>query len=171
MQQTSRRPNLREVYYCSMDSQLKATILNDLKEAMRSGDERRKTVLRLVNAAIKNEEVNARVDGRGGVLSDADVMALIRREIKQHLESLEEASNNGRADLVAEQQAELDVLNGYLPKQLSREQITELARQAIAEAGATSAKQTGAVMKILMPRTKDIADGKLVQAVVKELLG
>lgn len=154
-----------------MDSQLKSAILSDLKEAMRAGDERRKNVLRLINAAIKNDEVNARVDGRGGVLSDADVLALIRREIKQHQESLEEATGAGRADLAEEQQAELDVLNGYLPKQLSREQIAELARQAIAESGATSAKHMGAVMKVLVPKTKDIADGKLVQAVVKELLG
>ena len=74
-----------------MEAELKTKILNDLKDAMRSGDEAKKNVLRLINAAIKNEEVNARVDARKGVLSDADVLMLVRREIKQHQESLDEA--------------------------------------------------------------------------------
>jgi len=154
-----------------MESQLKARILTDLKDAMRSGDETRKLVTRQLNAMIKNEEVEARTDGRGGVLTDNDVLVLIRREIKQHEESLLEARNNNRDDLVAEQQAELDILRSYLPQQLSREEIEALARATIAEVGATSAKQHGAVMKALQPKVKDIADGKLVNEVVRALLG
>lgn len=154
-----------------MESPLKARILSDLKDAMRSGDETRKLVTRQLNAMIKNDEVEARTDGRGGVLSDNDVLVLIRREIKQHEESLLEARNSGRDDLVAEQQAELDILRTYLPKQLTREEIEALARETVAEVGATSPKQHGAVMKALQPKVKDIADGKLVNDVVRSLLG
>jgi len=154
-----------------MDAPLKTRILNDLKDAMRSGQETRKLVTRQINAMIKNEEVVARTDGRNGVLSDNDILVLVRREIKQHEESLLEARNSNRDDLVAEQQAELDILRIYLPQQLSREEIEALARATIAEVGATSAKQHGAVMKALQPKVKDIADGKLVNEVVRALLG
>jgi uncharacterized protein YqeY len=153
-----------------MDSALKLRIQDELKGAMRSGDETRKTVLRLLVAQIKNAEIEARTDGRGGVLSDGDVLALVRREIKQHDESLLEARQAGRDDLAAEQQAELDILKEFLPQQLSRERIVELARQTIAEINATSARQHGQVMKALQPKVKDIADGKLVNEVVRELL-
>ncbi|MGQ9815306.1 MAG: GatB/YqeY domain-containing protein, partial [Candidatus Roseilinea sp.] len=86
-----------------MESALKQQIQNDLKLAMRDNDERRKVAIRQVIALIKNAEVEARTDGRGGALSDADILALIRREIKQHEESLMEARNAGREDLAAEQ--------------------------------------------------------------------
>lgn len=154
-----------------MEAVLKQRIQDELKAAMRGGDETRKTVLRLLVAQIKNAEVEARTDGRGGVLSDSDVLALVRREIKQHEESLLEAQNAGREDLVAQQQAELDVLKEFLPKQLSREEIVALAKQTIQELNATSPKQHGQVMKALQPKVKDIADGKLVNEVVRELLG
>ncbi|MBX7213454.1 MAG: GatB/YqeY domain-containing protein [Thermoflexales bacterium] len=153
-----------------MDAPLKTRILSDLKDAFRSGDATRKTVLSLLNAGIKNEEIEARVDARAGVLSDADILALVRREIKQHEESLHEAKGAGRADLVAQQTAELTILRGYLPAQLTREQITEIARAVIAEVGAKSPKQQGDVMKALLPRVKDNADGKLVSEVVRGLL-
>jgi uncharacterized protein YqeY len=154
-----------------MDAQLKTRILDDLKAAMRSGEETRKLVTRQLNAMIKNEEVEARTDGRGGAITDNDILVLVRREIKQHEESLLEASNSGRDDIVAEQQAELDILRTYLPQQLTREQIETLARETIAEVGAASPKQHGAVMKALQPKVKDIADGKLVNDVVRALLG
>lgn len=153
-----------------MDSALKTRINDELKAAMRAGDETRKTVLRLLVAQIKNAEVDARTDGRGGVLSDADVLALVRREMKQHEESLLEAKNAGREDLLAQQEAEMVILREFLPKQLSRDEIAEIARQTIAEVNATSSKQHGQVMKALQPKVKDIADGKLVNEVVRELL-
>lgn len=153
-----------------MDAELKTKILNDLKDAMRSGDAPKKNVLRLINAAIKNEEVNARVDARKGVISDADVLMLIRREIKQHQESFDEAKGAGREDLMTEQQVELDILNTYLPQQMTRDQITEAVKQAMTETGATTAKQMGVLMKALMPRVQGKADGKVVQEVVKQLL-
>lgn len=153
-----------------MDVSIKQRLQNDLKEAMRDNDERRKIVVRLLIAGIRNAEVDARTDGRGGVVSESDMLALIRREVKQHEESLVEARNAGRADLVAEQTAELDILKSYLPQQLSREQIAELAKQTIADVKATSPKQQGDVMKALLPKVKDQADGKLVSEVVRELL-
>jgi hypothetical protein len=153
-----------------MEGTLKQHIQEELKDAMRSRDEMKSRVLRFIVAAIKNEEVNARTDGRGGMLSDADVLALIRREIKQHEESLLEARNANREDLAAEQTAELELLRAYLPQQLSREQIIEIAKATVAEVGATSAKQQGLVMKALLPKVKDNADGKLVSEVVRELL-
>ncbi len=153
-----------------MESTLKQQIQTDLKLAMRENDERRKVAIRQVIALIKNAEVEARADGRGGVLSDADILALIRREIKQHEESLLEARNAGRKDLEAEQAAELEILRSYLPRQMSREEIAEVARQVIAEVGATSLKQQGDVMKVLLPRIKDRADGRLVSEIVRDLL-
>ena len=149
---------------------LKAKILEDLKASMRSGNVVQRRVVGLINASIKNEEINARVDARAGVLSDADIMVLIRREIKQHEESLLEAKNAHRDDLVAEQEAELVVLRSYLPQQLSREQVTDIAKQVIAEVKATSPKQQGEVMKQLLARIKDQADGKMISEVVRGLL-
>lgn len=149
---------------------LKAKILEDLKASMKSGNTLQRRVIGLINAAIKNEEINARVDARQGVLSDADILGLIRREIKQHEESLLEAKNANRADLATEQEAELVVLRAYLPQQLSREQVTDLAKQVIAEIKATSPKQQGEVMKQLLARVKDQADGKMVSEIVRNLL-
>lgn len=149
---------------------LKTKILEDLKASMRSGNVVQRRVVGLINASIKNEEINARVDARAGILSDADIMVLIRREIKQHEESLLEAKNAHRDDLVAEQEAELVVLRSYLPQQLSREQVTDIAKQVIAEVKATSPKQQGEVMKQLLARIKDQADGKMVSEVVRGLL-
>ena len=149
---------------------LKTKILEDLKASMRSGNVVQRRVVGLINASIKNEEINARVDARAGVLSDADIMVLIRREIKQHEESLLEAKNAHRADLVAEQESELVVLRSYLPQQLSREQVTDIAKQVIAEVKATSPKQQGEVMKQLLARIKDQADGKMISEVVRGLL-
>ncbi|HEY3291088.1 MAG TPA: GatB/YqeY domain-containing protein [Anaerolineae bacterium] len=153
-----------------MDLTIRQRLQNDLKESMRGNDERRKTVIRLIMASIRNAEVDARTDGRGGVVSDGDVMALIRREIKQHEESLAEATKANRADLEAEQTAELVLLKAYLPQQMTREQIVEIARQVIADVKATTPKQQGEVMKALLPKVKDQADGKMVSEVVRDLL-
>ena len=153
-----------------MDVSLKQRLQNDLKDAMRSGDDTRKLVVRLLISHMRNAEVDARTDGRAGVLSENDMLALVRREIKQHEESLAEARNAKRDDLVTEQTAELELLKAYLPQQLSRDQIVEIAKQVIMDVKATSPKQQGEVMKMMQPKVKDIADGKLVSEVVRELL-
>ena len=147
---------------------LKDKLNDDLKTAMKSGDDTRKAALRSLTAAIKQVEVDTRP--AGGV-SDADILALIQKEAKSRRESIADAQKADRADLVAANEAELKIIEGYLPQALTRAELVELARAAIAEAGATGPKQLGAVMKLLAPRTKGRADGKLVNDVVRDLLG
>ncbi|MBL8046578.1 MAG: GatB/YqeY domain-containing protein, partial [Anaerolineales bacterium] len=104
-------------------------------------------------------------------LSEEDLLALIQKEAKSRRESILDAQKADRADLVVGYEAELAIIESYLPKGLTREELVEMAQAAIAEAGATDAKQQGVVMKILAPRTKGRADGKLVNEIVRELLG
>jgi uncharacterized protein YqeY len=165
---------------------LKDTLNGELKDAMRSGAEVRKTTLRQVLAAIRHAELEQRtaaVKKIGGeptdaqikeleslALTDTDIVAVIQKEAKARREAIADAEKASRPDLVAANQAELDVLEAYLPKALTRDELVELARAAIQEAGVSDAKGLGAVMKILTPRTKGRADGKLVNDVVRELL-
>lgn len=132
---------------------------------MRQGDEVSKRTLRLVLAAIKNAEVEAQAE-----LSEADVLGIIQKEAKRRQETLDELAQVDRPDLVAAEEAELKVLQSYLPEQLGRDEIVQIAQQIIAQVGATSPKQMGQVMKALMPEMKGRADGKLVSQVVRELL-
>ncbi|MGH2522587.1 MAG: GatB/YqeY domain-containing protein, partial [Anaerolineales bacterium] len=112
------------------------------------------------------------VDQRAAAgLGEAEVLAVLQKEAKSRRESIADAQKAGRDDLVADNQAELRLIEGYLPQPLAREELVEMAKAAIAEAGATDLKQLGAVMKLLTPRTKGRADGKLVNEVVRELLG
>lgn len=144
---------------------LKEQLRADLKHAMRQKDEVRKRTLRMALAAIKNREIEVR-----GELSDADVVVILHKEAKQRRETLDELAQVDRPDLVAAEQAELKVLTEYLPQQLSREEIADLARQVIADLGAEGPRQMGQVMGTLMPRLKGRADGKLVNEVVRGLL-
>jgi len=143
---------------------LKETLQADLKEAMRQNDTVRKTALRLVLAAVTNAEIER------GPLSDADIQAIIAKQVKQRRESLAAFQKGGREDLMAQEEAELKVLSAYLPQQMSRAEIEELAAQVIAQVGATSPRDLGKVMRELMPRVKGRADGRLVNEVVRELL-
>lgn len=145
---------------------LKDRLNDDLKDAMRSHDMTRRDTLRLLLAAIKQVEVDTRKD-----LSDADLEQVLTREAKRRRESIEGFEKGGRADLVAKEQGELRLIESYLPQQMSRAEIESLARQAIAETGATAPAQMGAVMQKLMPQVKGKADGKLVNQIVRELLG
>jgi len=144
---------------------LKQQLQDDLKRAMREHDEVRKRTLRMALAAIKNKEVEVQRE-----LDDADVAAILQKEAKQRRETLDELHQVDRPDLVASEQAELDVLIEYLPKQLGRDEIAELARQVISDLNADGPRQMGQVMGALMPRLKGQADGKLVSQVVRELL-
>jgi hypothetical protein len=103
-------------------------------------------------------------------LSETESLAALQKEAKAHRESIADAAQAGRADLVAANEAELRIIEGYLPQQLTRDEIAALAEAAIAEAGVAGPTQIGAVMKILSPRTKGRADGRLVNEVVRELL-
>jgi uncharacterized protein YqeY len=143
----------------------KQQLQDDLKDAMRAQDEVRKRTLRLALTSIKIKEVEVGVE-----LTDTDVAAVLQKEAKQRRETLDELDQVDRPDLAAAQQAELEILEAYLPQQLTQEELEELARQAIADANAESPGDMGQVMRILMPQVKGRADGKLVSQVVREQL-
>ena len=169
---------------------LLAQLNNDLKTALKAGDEVRKTTLRQALAGVKQAVLEKRTatasaarKKQGGELTEAqltdlekttvgddEVIAVLQKEAKARREAIADAQQAGRPDLVAANEAELRLVEGYLPQMLTREALVELARAAIAEAGVADAKGLGAVMKLLSPRTKGRADGKLVSDVVRELL-
>ncbi|MCK4473538.1 MAG: GatB/YqeY domain-containing protein [Anaerolineae bacterium] len=144
---------------------LKDKLTEDLKQAMRQGDEQRRSTLRLVMAAIKNAEIEKRRE-----LEEGELLAIIAKEAKQRHESIAQFERGGRQDPADREEAELQILLAYLPEQLSQEEIEAQARQIIEEVGATSPAQMGQVMRRLMPLMQGKADGKLVNQVVKELL-
>jgi len=144
---------------------LKDQLQNDLKAAIRGNDSVRKDTLRLTIAAIKNAEI-----AKIGALSDDEALAVLRTEAKRRRETLAELEKAGRADLLEVERAQLAVLTGYLPQQMSREQIAEVARSVLERMGHPGAAQMGLVMKQMMAEVKGKADGKLVQEVVRELM-
>lgn len=144
---------------------LKDQLQADLKQALLSKDERRKTVLRVVLAEIKNAEI-----AKIGELSEAEQTAVLQSEIKKRRDALDEMQRANRLDLLPEARAQLDSLLAYLPKQLTRDEIEAAARQVIAELGVSGPSAMGAVMGKLMPQLKDKADGKLINQVVRDLL-
>lgn len=149
---------------------LKDQLNADLKEAMKAGDDVRKNALRAILAAIKQAEIDRRASQPAG-LTDDDLIALLQKEVKARRESIADAEKAGRADLTAVPLADIAIYESYLPQALSRAELEDLARAAIAEAGVDSPKGLGAVMKILSPRVKGRADGKTVNDVVRALLG
>ncbi len=144
---------------------LKQQLRENLKEALRARDARRKSVIRMALAAIVNAEVE-----HGGDLDDADVIAVLRGEARCRRDTIAELQQANRPEMLAKEEAELVMLEEYLPKLLSREEIAEEARQGIAEVGATGMGQMGPVMRQLMPKLKGRADGRIVNQVVRELL-
>lgn len=149
-------------------SDLAARIPEDMKAAMRAKDAVSLNVLRalktaMTNAAIEKGHLSATLD-------DAEIAAIIRKQIKQRQDSFEQFTNAGRAELAATEQAEMDVLAKYLPAALTPEQIGELVAAAIAETGASSKADMGKVMKLAQERAAGRADGKLLsQEVAKRL--
>ncbi len=149
---------------------LREQLADDLKEAMRAQDEARKRTIRSVIAAIKQAETQLDSAGQRVALENEDILAIVAKQAKQRQESIAEYGKAGREDLVAEEQAELAILEEYLPRQLGREEIEAEARQAIEELGATGRQDMGKVMRLLMDRLRGRADGKVVNQVVTELL-
>ena len=143
----------------------KTNLNQALKDAMKSGDETRKRTVRMVLAAIKQVEVDKRIE-----LDEAAVIAILQKESKTRRESLEEAKKADRQDLVAAAQAEIDILNTFLPQSMSSEELRELARQAISETGASGPADMGKVMKAMLPKVAGRAPGDQVSAAVRELL-
>ena len=144
---------------------LKENLESDLKQALRTKDEPRKTTLRLALAAIKNAEI-----AKGRQLDENELIAVMSQQAKQRRESIAQFAEGGRQDLVAQEEEELRILMDYLPPQLSEKEITSLALEAIDQVEATSLAQMGEVMRVLMPQLKGKADGQVVSAIVKGLL-
>ena len=137
-----------------------------LKEAMIQKDAVRRDVLRLTISLFKQVEIDERRD-----LTGDDTIAILQREIKKRRESIDEARNAGREDLAEQGETELALIEVFMPRQLSRDEIAVLVQDAIRETGAASPKEMGKVMNVLMPKVKGQADGKLVNEVVREQLG
>lgn len=136
-----------------------------LKESLRTGDETRKRTLRMALAAIHNTEVERR-----GSLDEAEILAILQKEIKTRRETIADAQRAQRPELITEAEAEISILESFLPQSLTTEELEKMARQAIAEVGATSVKEMGQVMKILMPRVQGRAEGAQVSQLVRKLL-
>ena len=144
---------------------LKEQMRSDLAMAMREGDPFTRDTLRMLVAAVKQEEVDRQVS-----LDDEGVTAVLSKQAKQRRESIEDARRAEREDLVEQELAELALIESYLPEMLGPEAIKQEANRVIAETGATGIKDMGRVMGQLMPRLQGKADGKLVSKIVRELL-
>jgi uncharacterized protein YqeY len=143
----------------------KTQLTQTLKDAMKSGDETRKNSVRMVLAAIKQVEVDKRIE-----LDESAVLAILQKEVKSRREALDEAQKASRPDLAQAAQAEIEILSAFLPQALSAAELRELARQAIAESGASSPAELGKVMKAILPKIGGRAPGDQVSAAVRELL-
>ena len=144
---------------------LKEKLQRDVKDALKSGDSKKRMVLSLVNSAIKNKEIE-----KHGELIDEEVVAVISSEIKKRRDSVGQYEKGGRPELAAQEKQELDILMGYMPEQMSEEQIREEVKRAISETGAKDVKEMGKVLQVLMPKVKGKADGQTVSRIVKEEL-
>ena len=147
------------------DSSLKARIMEDMKSAMRQRDKLRLGAIRLILAAIKQQEVDTRRE-----LQDPQIMGVLDKMVKQRRESLSQFSQAGRDDLVAKEQFELDIIKAYLPEELSAGEIEALVSKIIAETGASSMRDMGKVMSKLKPQLVGRADMAAVSTMVKTQL-
>jgi uncharacterized protein YqeY len=145
-----------------MSSPIKDSIVEDMKNAMRSQDKERLATIRLILAALKQREVDDRV-----TLADDDVLAILNKMVKQRRDSITQFTAGNRTDLAAIEEKEIKVISHYLPQQLSAEEITAAVATAIAESKATSPKDMGKVMAILKAKLDGVADMSLVSAQVK----
>ena len=148
-----------------MSMTLQTQLRDAVTEALKSGDAQRKTTLRMALAAIKNAEVEAR-----GELDEAKVLSLLQKEVKSRQETIEGAQQAKRPDLIAKAETEIGILNEFLPKPLTEEELITLVKEVIQEAGAESMAEVGRVMGLLMPRISGKADGKEANQIVRELL-
>lgn len=146
--------------------ELREKILADIKSAMVSKDTVKLNTLRFLNAQIKNKEI----DSRPTPLTADDVMAVVKKLVKQRKESIEQFTAAGRVDLAEQESAELKVLENYLPAQMSRAQVEALVVEVIAALGAKTIKDMGAVMKESQSRAAGSADGKLISEIIKSKL-
>ena len=167
---------------------LKDQLMQDLKEAMKAGDETRKSTIRLLRAAVGSAEIDKRaafiesqqakgvdpesltLDDAQFALNDEEVLAVFQKQAKQRRDSIAEYQKAGRDDLVAAEQAELTIVESYLPAQMTRDEVEAAVRQAADELGVSDMSGMGPLMKHLMAELKGQADGRLVSQVVREVL-
>lgn len=144
---------------------LKEKLMSDLKEAMKEKQVLRKNVVQMIRAAILQVEKDKQIE-----LNDNQILEIIAKESKKRKDSLADYEKSGRQDLIDQLKQEIDIIAEYLPKQLSKEEITTIVKEVIAETGATSIKDMGKVMKSAKEKIGASADGKAINEVVRELL-
>ncbi len=160
---------------------LKEKINQDYKDAFKAKEEKKVSVLRMLNAAIKNRELEKRTKliktvteeaelAKQSQLTDEETLAVIGSEAKRRKDSIEQFKQGGRPKMAAAEEAELNILSVYLPEQIGEDEVKKIIKEAIAESGAAGSADIGKVMKVLMPRVKGKADGGLVNKLVKEEL-
>lgn len=148
------------------EADLKRSISDDIKQAMKSGDTVKRATLRMLLSSINNAEI-----AKQASLDDSDILGIVAKEVKRHQESIDAFKQGNRPDLVAQEEAEMAILQGYLPEQMTRDDIVAAAKEVIGVVGAQGPGDKGKVMKELMPKLKGKADGKEINEVVTELLG
>ena len=144
---------------------LKEKLMEDLKKSMKEKDELRKNTVQMVRAAVLQVEKDKQIE-----LDDAKIVEVIAKEAKKRKDSLADYEKSGRDDLIEQVKKEIEILNEYLPKQLTEDEITEIVKEVIANVGATSMKDMGAVMKEAKAKIGAAADGRTINEVVKKLL-
>jgi uncharacterized protein YqeY len=148
---------------------LQERVDSDLKDAMRAKDATRLGVLRMLKSALKYSAIEK--GGAEAQLDDAEAAQVIRKQVKQRQDSIEQFEKGGRPELAAKENEELAILNAYLPQGLSAEELEKIVRETISEAGATSRAQMGVVMKALQGKVAGRADGKTLSQEVQKQLG
>jgi len=146
-------------------TRIKSELNEALKAAMRARDRQQRDAIRLLQSAIKQVEIDQR-----GALDEAAILGILRREAKKRRETIAELESIGRGAAATGERAELAVIERFLPRQLAAEELRPLIEAAIAEAGATSMRDMGPVMRLVMPQVAGRADGKIVNSIVRELL-
>ena len=144
---------------------LKEKLMSDLKDAMKEKDILRKNVVQMIRAAILQVEKDKQIE-----LEENQIIEIIAKESKKRKDSLADYQRSGRQDLIEQIKAEIEIISAYLPKQLSKEEITNIVKEVINETGATSIKDMGKVMKSAKEKCGAAADGKTINEVVRELL-
>ena len=147
------------------EADLKRRITDDLKQAMKSGDTVKRNTIRLLIASVNNAEI-----AKQAALDKGDILGVIAKDVKRHQESIDAFKLGKRQDLVDKEEAEMAILQAYLPKQMTREEVVAAAKEVIGVVGAQGPGDKGKVMKELMPKLKGMADGKEINEVVTELL-
>lgn len=141
---------------------LKEQLASDLKDAMKEKDLVRKNVVQFIRAGVLQIEKDKKI-----TLDDDGVLDVIAKQLKQRRDSLPDYEKSGREDLIAELKTEMDILMGYLPEQLTREELEEIVKAAVEETGASSVKDMGKIMACVMPKTKGRADGKIINEIAR----